>query len=404
MNNSYKKTFKKDEILFHIGALEDFAYIIEEGSVEVLINKNNELIRIATRTVGSIVGEIAMIDNKSRAVTIRALEDCNVIKVTQREFMRRMSSADPIIKMVLQIITTKYRDIFSKHDFEKDGKIIVETIEEIDSKKSMHNIAISRIKEANELSTAIKKEELCLYYQPIIDIRNMRIAGFEALMRWPHPEKGMIPPVVFIPIAEQNNMINELSDMALRISCDAIKEIQENSNNSIDLFIAVNFSVKDFSNGDFFNNVKLTLEDKNILPSQIHLEITEGLLMEAPDITKKALVKCNDYGLKISIDDFGTGYSSLSYLHQFPITTLKIDRSFVSSMLKDDSSMILVKTIAGLAHSLGMDIIAEGIETPEEARILREIGCENCQGYWFARPMPLNQAIKFIKKWKYPEF
>ncbi len=240
----------------------------------------------------------------------------------------------------------------------------------------------------------------------IIDLQNMKIAGFEALMRWKHPDKGMISPGIFIPVAETSGLIVELSRWALGVACDAINDLRAASNPQLrganPLFISVNFSVKDFSDGGFFDQVKNTLRNKATDPAQIHLEITESLLMEAPGASKEALEKCRGHGIMVAIDDFGTGYSSLSYLHSFPIDTLKIDQSFIRSINSNPSSLALVKSIIALARNLGMKLIAEGIETEQEAAIIRTLGCEECQGFWFSRPLPLHDALEFVKSWVPP--
>ncbi len=402
-----KKIFKKGDILLREGEQGDSAYVVESGSVEILIQRDGALIQIGTRGPGSIIGEMAMIDDKPRTATIRALEDCHVLEITREEFARRVDSADPILKMVMRVIMARYRDMISRSQFMQLPAHVAKTVENTENSNEFHSRAVTAIKIHHDLITALDKNELMLYYQPIIGLQDMKIAGFEALMRWKHPEKGVIAPGIFIPVAEETGLITELSRWALAVSCDAIKEIQAAADlkrmSDHPLFVSVNFSVKDFSNGSFFDKVQATLLEKGTNPASIHLEITESLLMEAPGPAKEALEKCRAFGTSVSIDDFGTGYSSLSYLHYFPIDTLKIDQSFIRSMSKDPSSKVLVKSIIGLAHSMNIKVIAEGIETEQEAVSLKELGCEECQGYWFARPMPLEDALKFVQNWKPPK-
>ena len=408
MAGSAKKIFKKGDILIREGEHGDSAYVLESGSVEILIQRNGNLIQIGTRGPGSIIGEMAMIDDKPRTATIRATEDCHVLEVSREDFSRRVDSADPILKMVMRVIMTRYRDMISRSQFTPLHDQAAMTVENAENSNELHELAVKAIKIHHELKSALEKNELVLYYQPIISLQDMKIAGFEALMRWKHPEKGLIPPGVFIPVAEESGLIVDLSRWALGISCDAVKVLRQSADSKLlspnPLFISVNFSVKDFSNGNFFDQVKSILDNKTTDPAHIHLEITESLLMEAPGPAKEALEKCRQYGTCVSIDDFGTGYSSLSYLHYFPIDTLKIDQSFIRSMGGDPSSKVLVKSIIGLAHNMGIKVIAEGIENEHEAVTLKELGCEECQGYWFARPMPLEDALKFVKNWNPPKF
>lgn len=405
MPGSAKKTFKKGDILLREGERGDSAYLLETGSVEILIRRDGVLMQIGTRGPGSIIGEMAIVDDKPRTATIRALEDCNVMEISREDFTRRVDSADPILKMVLRVIMTRYRDMISRtHMVQRGSHAAAENAE---NSNDFHDLAVHTIKIHNELKAALERNELLLYYQPIIDMAHMKIAGFEALMRWKHPERGLISPGIFIPIAEESGLIVELSKWALRVSCDAVKEIKQAAKAQLlgpnPLFVSVNFSVQDFSNGNFHDQIYNTLRDRKTDPAHIHLEITESLLMEAPGPAKEALEKCRQNGTSISIDDFGTGYSSLSYLHHFPIDTLKIDQSFIRSMGKDPASRVLIKSIIGLAHNLNMKVIAEGIETEKEAAELKELGCEECQGYWFAKPMPLEDALNFVKNWNPPQ-
>jgi EAL domain-containing protein (putative c-di-GMP-specific phosphodiesterase class I) len=397
--------FKKGEILMHQDALEGSAYIIESGTVEILLEKEGQLLQISTRGPGSIVGEMAMIDDRPRTATVRALDECHVIEVTRDDFLRHVESADPIIKMVMRVIVTRYRDMVARIEgIHRPAHF--PSAQEVENTDKFRDVALNAIKVHTELKEALNKNELLLFYQPIIDLQKMKIAGFEALMRWKHPEKGMISPGVFIPVAEESGLIVDLSKWALDQSCDAVKALQQAADPKLTtgkpLFVSVNFSVKDFSDSDFFTHLDTTLTNKGTRSDQIHLEITESLLMEAPGAARSALEKCRAHGISVSIDDFGTGYSSLSYLHSFPIDTLKIDQSFVRSMLKHASSLALVKSIIGLARNLNMTVIAEGIETEDEAKLIRDLGCEQCQGFWFAKPLPFDDALAFVKNWKSP--
>jgi len=405
--SSSKKIFNKGDVLLREGDTGHNAYVLETGSVEILIQRDDTLIQIGTRGPGSIIGEMAMIDDKPRTATIRALEDCHVIEISREDFARRLDTADPILKMIMRVIMTRYRDTLSRAQMTPLPGLPTLTAENLENNSEFHKTALTSIKIHHELKNALEKKELALHFQPIISLQEMKICGFEALMRWNHPGRGLIPPSVFIPVAEESDLISELSNWALNVSCDALKDLRKAANKKLidreELFMSVNFSVKDFSNGNFFDKVQDTLRNKEMGPRQIHLEITESLLMEAPGPAKQALDACSKARIPVSIDDFGTGYSSLSYLHFFPIDTLKIDQSFVRSMFGDPSSKVLVKSIIGLAHNMGIRVIAEGIESEREAKVLKELGCEEGQGYWFAKPMPLNEAVKFVQSWQPPK-
>jgi diguanylate cyclase len=398
MPDATKKTFLKGHTLMHAGDKSDCAYIIESGSVEILVEQDGREIRIGTRSAGSLIGEMGVIDDKPRTATVRALEDCAVMELSRADFARRIEHADPVLKMVMHVILTRYRDLMARAQvLQPPYRPATSSAEAQENGHGTHDVALSAIKIHNELKTAIAEKQLTIHFQPIVSLKDMRIAGFEALMRWHHPERGMISPGIFIPVAEESGLIGALSRLALDLSCDAANALQTVSGEP--LFISVNFSARDFSDGDFFHRVSATLDRKKVNPSQIHIEITESLLMEAPESAKAALEKCRDHGFTISIDDFGSGYSSLNYLHYFPLDTLKIDQSFVRAMTRQHASMVLVKSMLSIAHNLGMDVIAEGVETEKEAAILSDLGCENMQGFWVAKAMPLDAAMAFLRTW-----
>ncbi|HYD17564.1 MAG TPA: EAL domain-containing protein, partial [Patescibacteria group bacterium] len=333
MSVSAKKQFKRGDLLIREGDKGDSAYIIETGNVEILIQRDGQALQVGTRGPGSLIGEMAMIDDKPRTATVRALDDCEVLEITRDDFARRVETADPVLKMVMRVITNRYRDMIGR-----TSSLVSVTPNTnaaavaAENSNDIHDIAMSTLRIQDELKTAMEENQLTLFYQPIIDVQNMKIAGFEALMRWKHPERGMISPGVFIPVAEESGLIVELSRFALERTCATVPKLQAAANAATTgakpLFVGVNFSVKDFAMGDLSAYIIETQKKAGVTPEQIHLEITESLLMEQPESAKNALEKCREAGLDVSIDDFGTGYSSLSYLHYFPIDTLKIDQSF----------------------------------------------------------------------------
>ena len=388
-----KKIFKAGDTVMRQGDEGDCAYIIEAGVVEILIEKDRGLVQsIGTRGAGSIIGEMAIVDKKPRTATIKATEDCVLLEITHKEFHNRLEKSDPVVSTVAQVILTRYRDMITRaHILGKN-----DTLEQLEKEFVDKTDTIETLQIANEFKEVIDRDELELHYQPIIDLKTNKISGFEALMRWTHPERGAISPNVFIPIAEESDLIVKASKWALKRACQTLKRINDETGQ--DLFMSINFSSADFSEDDFFNHTSNILENEGIRPDQIHLEITERLLMDQPENAKQTLLQCREAGMDISIDDFGTGYSSLSYLHYFPINILKIDQSFIQNMATDETVLELVRSIIMLAKNMKMDIIAEGIETPEEAVILKEMDCDKAQGYHFARPMPETDVIELIKK------
>lgn len=393
------KKFKAGDIIMRQGDVGEIAYIIESGKVDILIRQNDgKDLHVGTRGEGAMIGEMSLIDNAPRTATITALENCELLPITQDDFSRRLNMADPVLRMTTQVILTRYRDTLTRAEIKQD-KNHTTLVEHLEREYIGQADGLEKIRIANDFSKALGTNQVFLNYQPVVDLSTGEVHGFEALMRWQHPERGFISPAVFIPILEDNGQILEASKWAFREACEALKRIEQHSDYGHDLTMSVNFSSEDFSAPDFIENVYNTLSETDVKAENIHLEITERLLMSQPSTARGALNMCRKAGMKISIDDFGTGYSSLSYLHAFPIDILKVDQSFVKDMHKNKSSLELVRSIISLGQNLDMSIIAEGVEQIEEGHLLRDMGCQLAQGYYFARPLSEGDVIEKLKHW-----
>jgi diguanylate cyclase (GGDEF)-like protein len=237
-----------------------------------------------------------------------------------------------------------------------------------------------------ELRRALERREFSLAYQPKIDLTTGQPCGAEALLRWKHPERGSIAPVDFIPVLEETGLIVPVGEWVLRRACEDLKEWLGRGAPAMP--VAVNLSARQFRQHDLEERIRSIVYGVGIDPALIELEITESQLMHDPDHAVRVLRGLGDAGLRIAIDDFGTGYSSLAYLTRFPLASLKIDRSFVADVLDDQADATIVRTIVDMAHTLGFTVIAEGVERDSQAAFLRALGCEQAQGFLFARPMP----------------
>ncbi len=267
--------------------------------------------------------------------------------------------------------------------------------------KKMHEVAVESLKIENELRRAIQKDELTLYYQPIMDIKGSTLLGFEALVRWIHPDKGVIVPDKFIPIAEETGLIIPLGHMVIKKACRQLKEWQKTYPKVEKLTMSVNISVKQFMQVDLTDYISKTLHENNLKPDCLKVEITESLLMKQ---TKSMIDKLNtmkDIGIEVVLDDFGTGYSSLSYIQQFPIDNIKIDRSFIKGLDSEteEDSREIVKTIINLSKSLGLGVVAEGVERESQLDLLQSLKCDSVQGFYFSKPVDKNAAAELIKQY-----
>lgn len=255
----------------------------------------------------------------------------------------------------------------------------------------LHNLEIEQ-----ELNIALKRSQFFLVYQPKVRLADNTITGVETLVRWRHPEKGIIPPDAFIPIAEETGQIVEIGAWVLEHSCHEMGTLIHEELMPADSKVAVNLSAKQFSDPNLLQTVSDILEQSKIDPLNLELEITESIIMDDVEAAIKIMEAIKDKGIHLSIDDFGTGYSSLAYLKRFPIDVLKVDRSFVKDIPQDKTDMAITSAVIAMAHKLSMKVVAEGIETQEQLDFLKENNCDDGQGYLLSRPLSLPQLHHFL--------
>jgi EAL domain-containing protein (putative c-di-GMP-specific phosphodiesterase class I) len=262
--------------------------------------------------------------------------------------------------------------------------------------QAMHEQALGRLRIETEMRQAIEQKEFLLHFQPIINLETMALIGFEALVRWRHETRGMIPPSEFIGAAEENGLISPLGKWILHESCWQLRCWQKRNPPAMNLIMSDNLSTKEFLQFNLAEQIAESLEKTGLNPRCLKLEITESHIMENTEITAKTISNLRALDVELSIDDFGTGYSSLSYLYRLPVTYLKIDRSFINRMIESTDNSEIVSTIIKLGQNLKMKVIAEGIETSEQLAQLKTLNCEYGQGYFFAKPMKAEAAELFI--------
>ncbi len=255
--------------------------------------------------------------------------------------------------------------------------------------------SFERLALENSLRRAIERDELVLYYQPKIDLNTGRISSAEALLRWNHPDLGLILPAQFIDLAEETGLIVPIGNWSMGEVCR--QNLAWQKAGLIPIRIAVNLSSRQFDDNKLYDTVTGALTSSGLDPIWLELEITESLVMRNADYTFEVLQRIRDMGVHVSIDDFGTGYSSLSYLKRFPVNSLKVDRSFIRDVPQDSDDVAITQAIIAMAHSLGLKVIAEGVETEEQLDFLRKLKCDQVQGYLFSEPIPAEEFAVLLR-------
>ncbi len=265
----------------------------------------------------------------------------------------------------------------------------------------MNADALRRFGLAVAMQQALRDEQFVLHYQPQIDLLSGRVSSVEALVRWQHPERGLVPPDQFIPVAEELGLMRPLGRWVLQTACAQLQAWRREGLGNFG--VAVNLSAQQFDQAGLLADVRDSLYSSNLPPAALELELTESSLMRNPDKANETLRALSGAGVRIAIDDFGTGYSSLAYLRRFPIQMLKIDRSFVADADTDADAAAIVRTIIGLGRNMNLDVVAEGVETSDQVAFLRRSACQRVQGYVYSRPLPADQFAAYLRQGEQPQ-
>jgi diguanylate cyclase len=260
--------------------------------------------------------------------------------------------------------------------------------------RAMHSAAVKRLLLENDLRRAVEAKEFQLYYQPIVELKTGRISGFEALIRWVHPRMGLISPAEFIPCVEETGLIVPIGLQVLKRACEQIQTWQQMGVKEPK--VSINLSVRQFAHPSLLDELDLVLAETGVSPKHLQLEITESAIMDNAQTAIAIAEQLRFRQIHLSIDDFGTGYSSLSYLNHFPVSSLKIDRSFIRVIESDRKSTEIVQAVLTLGHALNMKVVAEGIETADQHACLCRLGCDYGQGFFFAKPLTEQHATELI--------
>jgi diguanylate cyclase len=395
----YRASYSAGSHVFQQGDVDDRAYIIESGKVEISTPQGV----LAVLPESEIFGEMGLLDRGARSASAKALEDTSLIVIERQQIQTKVDNADPVLRYMLSLLLDRLRSThralsgqLGVHDADATAlKAAKQTAVD-----DLHQHAIRRLKLEKEIQQAVDRNEFFVVYQPIMRLTPFGIAGFEALIRWKHPERGLVSPMDFIPVAEETGLIVPIGSMVLDTALRQVERWRAKKVGPAGVTMAINLSARQFFEPSDFQAVLKQVTGSGVPTDQIKLEVTESIIMDNPERVGDILGQIKQTGSRLSLDDFGTGYSSFSYLHQYPFDVLKVDRSFVSRVVASRRNHDIVRAIVGLAHDLGMEVVAEGIERDEETDVLRQLGCEYGQGYRFAKPLSPDDATAFLANGK----
>ena len=380
-----REKYAKGETIFRQGDPGDRAFLIESGRVRVVRSDGGNHHNLGWLEDGELLGELAPIDNSPRFATALCETDTHLLSFTRQYLREALQRADPLLPKMMGTLIQRFRD--SNPDLGNENLLdVTRDIDMLSHSQGLHE----SLEFEHDLERALAREdEFFLVGQAILGSDQKRIAGYELLLRWQHPTRGLIPPGAFIPMAEERGRITELGEWVLRHAMNQAGPLA----NGPDRFISINLGADQLLSADITPTVAQMCGSARFDPARLRLEITESGLIRDPEAAQKQLKSLSRLGCRLAIDDFGTGYSSLSHIHTFPFDTLKIDKSFIMRMDTDEKSRRLVGAILHMARDLGIDVVAEGVETAKHAEILGEMGCGYYQGFYFHRPEPVSQLL-----------
>lgn len=384
----HRQIFSIGEVIFHEGDIGDCAYLIESGLVEVCIGTGGRQRRISLLGSGEVIGEIALIDHQQRTATVRALSETTAVPIARNVMEELLEKTDPLVRHLLRVILGRFRTT--------QGSLAPQLLNELGMvientrvPESLRHAASYDLALAQDISHALLTNQFEMHYQPICRLADSKIVGYEALIRWQHPREGMLPPLDFLWLAERTGQVRAIGLWTLERACRDWPTLRDSIVDVEAPFISVNLSASQLTGNGLVDDVRAILVHQNMPPSELKLELTENIIIGRPEIATQILTSLIGLGGSLALDDFGTAYSGLDYLQRFPIGTIKIDRLFISQVLSSSINEEIVRSSVNLAHSLGMDVVAEGVESEDVRDKLLQLDCNFGQGWLFGKAAAL---------------
>ncbi len=385
-----RKSLIGGEVLFHEGDTPDTAYLIESGSIHVLARQPGRDLLLATLTAGDLLGEMGVVDRAPRTATAVAASDCVLLIIDSEQIDARLDRSDPILRMLLRGQMKRYRSMLQLLRGRAGDRQASTVSDPADASQAGSGIdsGTSKFRLESQLRQDLVDAKLDLRYQPVLDISTDLIVGFEALVRWTHPERGPVSPAEFIALAEETSLIVPVGEYVFDAGCNALDALRTQPMP----YIAVNVSARQLAHPGLIERVVARREALRLPRGCIKVEITESQLLDHGKVAE-VIAHCHSQDIAVALDDFGTGYSHLIQLHRLAFDSIKIDQAFVRDLLTSDRARRIVQTIIQMGAALGATLTAEGVETPQQLDILREMGCDQAQGYLIGKPLPLEAQI-----------
>lgn len=389
-----REVFSSGQVIFKSGDAGDCAYLIEEGAVEILVVKQGGEHRIRSMGKGELFGEVSLIDYEPRTATVRAIDRTVLVPIPRKLMEQLLEKSDPVLRHLLLVILERFR-----HRNDGSMQEIGATVPPEQSKRRsiVKGEATQKLSLAHAMKRALTREEFQLYYQPICNLADGCVAGFEALIRWHHPTDGPLQPDDFLWIAEQTGLIHEICLWTLERACRDWHTLRGFADYKTP-FVSVNLSPSQLSNEMLVEDVKTIIAGQDMNPAELKLELTETVMVDQPEVAAKIMQNLIALGCSLALDDYGAGHSGLRHLQRYPLATIKIDCAFVEPILASAQSFEIVRSSVALGHSLGMSVVAEGVESEAVRAKLLELKCDFGQGWYFGRPATLQElAIRYAK-------
>jgi len=382
--SALRLSLRAGDALFREGDPPTTAFLIESGEIEVTMLRGGERVTLSRLGPGDLLGEMAVIDDAPRTATALALTECLLFPIDRAQIGERLATTDPIIRSLLEGQLKRYRGALAA--MQGGSRDFVDTID-----TPSEQAGIGKIRLETHLREALAGNGLELRYQPLHHIPTGRIAGYEALVRWTHPERGPISPAEFVALAEETSLIVPIGEYVFDAACVAVSRLIDAGRTPAP-FVAVNVSARQLMHPGLVERIVARVEAAGVPRGSLKIEITESQPLDYQRVAE-VIALCHRHAIKVALDDFGTGHSSLAHLHRLAFDTLKIDQAFSGSMLEDPRAMAIVEAIVRMGKALGAEIVVEGIETARMLAALERLGCDYAQGYLVGRPQTLEALL-----------